>query len=513
MDKNEKVIRKSTAFYKSKIIRQFSFLICCLLFLSAAAAGRVKYEPTWQSLDTRPTPKWFTDAKFGIFIHWGIYSVPSWAPKGECAECYVGPDLSDKWYDAYGNMRNKNTPIGAFHRRVYGEHFEYKDFAAMFKAELFDPDQWAKLFKQAGAKYVVLTSKHNTGTFCLWPAPNSNGWNSVEAGPKRDLCGDLAKAVRAKGLKMGFYYGLIEWYHPYNFLYKKDLNKYINERMLPQIKDLVTRYKPSVVWTDGDWDHTSDVYRSKEFLAWLFNEAKCADEVAVNDRWGKNCRGRHGGFYTTERKVGFRDDSHPWEECRVMGSSWGYNRNESLEDYKSAKELILFLIDVVSRGGNLLLNVGPTGDGRIPVIMQQRLTQMGRWLKVNGEAIYGSKCWRNSCQWSSGKKPKIEYGVYSKTKYNVLDMIESTAGNRAIIELFFTYKGNNLYAITPRWPGKKLILKDVAASKNTVVTMLGLKKPLRWKAVDGNIVIDVPQLSVDQLPCEYAYSFKLTGIK
>ena len=478
----------------------------CLVILSSLnAANRTSYEPSWESLDRRPTPKWFSQAKFGIFIHWGVYSVPAWCPKGQFAELYVGQD-------GISRMRKEGSPTWKFHRRVYGKDFEYKDFAQRFQAELFDPDQWADLFERAGARYVVLTSRHNTEAFCLWPAPDSKDWNSVDVGPKRDLCGDLAQAVRARGLMMGLYYGFIEWYNPYSNLYRQDLNKYITQRVMPQLKDLVLRYKPSLLFMDGDWAHPAEVFRSQEFLAWLFNEGPNPDEVVINDRWGQGCRHKHGGYYTTEFGAGLKDSDHPWEECRGMGMSFGYNRNESLDDYKTARELILILVDVVSRGGNLLLDVGPTADGRIPVIMQQRLVQIGQWLKVNGEAIYATKPWRNNCQWTSGEVPKVEYGKEYMAKYDINELTGKPTGTKAVIEAFFTCKDNTLYAITPRWPGRQFKLNNLNPARDTIVTMLGWQEQLRWKAVDGDIIIQVPQLSVDEVPCEYAYVLKLTGI-
>lgn len=169
--------------------------------------------------------------------------------------------------------------------------------------------------------------------------------------------------------------------------------------MIPQMKDLVNRYKPDVVWTDGEWDHPSETWKSTEFLAWLYNDSPVKDYVVVNDRWGKETRSKHGGIYTTEYDLVHDQTSvgqkinHPWEECRGIGGSFGYNRNENLADYSTSQELINILIDKVARGGNLLLNIGPTADGRIPVIMQQRLKDMGDWLRVNGDAIYGTRAW------------------------------------------------------------------------------------------------------------------------
>ena len=351
-------------------------LVSCLLWVAFGGVAQT-YEANWDSIDSRPTPAWFNEAKFGIFIHWGVYAVPAWSPTNTYSE----------WY--WNHMQNKEGATWKFHCETYGEDFKYQDFAPMFKAELFDPAQWADIFKRSGAKYIVHTSKHHDG-FCLWPSPDSWNWNAVDIGPHRDLLGDLTEAVRGAGLKMGYYYSFYEWYHP---IYSADVDRYVEEHMLPQMRDLVLRYEPEILWPDGEWHHPSATWRSTEFLAWLFNESPVKDEVVINDRWGKECRGHHGGFYTSEYggHTGVAmGPTHPWEEDRGMGASFGYNRNETIDDYHSAKELIRLLVDTASLGGNLLLDIGPTADGRIPVIMQERLIQIGEWLIPNGESIYGS---------------------------------------------------------------------------------------------------------------------------
>ena len=451
-----------------------------------------KYEATWQSLDSRAVPEWFNEAKFGIFIHWGVYSVPAWRP------------LSSKKYASYaewyyarviGDMKHGGD---AFHNKHYGKDFDYRQFAPMFKAELFNPEAWAELFLKAGAKYVVLTSKHHDG-YCLWPtkSPYKKNWNSMDIGPKRDLVGDLTKAVRKKGLKMGLYYSLPEWEtNPTKrtdrgyWLAKKTvdkyaipLDKYVDKHVLPQLKELVLNYQPSLIFSDGgEWDEDENFWKTKEFLAWLYNEAPNKDQVLVNDRWAKGMSGKHGDYYSSEYKdtdaVGVR---HPWEESRGIGGSYGFNRAENLEDYSTSKELILELVDIASRGGNLLLNVGPTADGRIPVIMQQRLMDIGQWLKVNGEAIYGTSAW---------KRTHMELEDQNMTVY-------------------FTSSGKDLYAVCTSLPRSSFLLKGVVAGKGTAVTMLGLSKKIKWQGTQNGISIIPPLISPSQAPCDYAYVFKI----
>ena len=466
----------------------------CYLCLLTQIGYTQEYKQTWESLDSRPIPNWFQDAKFGIFIHWGVYSVPAWRP------------ISSKLYASYAEwyyarvIDDKKNGGDQFHKKNYGDNFEYRDFAPMFKAELFDPEFWAELFKRAGARYVVLTSKHHDG-FCLWPAksPFKKNWNSLDIGPKRDLLGDLTKAIRKKDMRMGLYYSLIEWETTSTkrtesgyFVNKKTVekyqipaDKYVDEHIMPQLKELVLNYKPALIFSDGgEWDFDESYWKTKEFLAWLYNEAPNKDEVVVNDRWAKGMPGKHGDYFSSEYKdtdaVGLE---HPWEESRGIGGSYGFNRAENLDDYRTSQELINELIEIVSNGGNLLLNVGPTADGRIPVVMQQRLVDIGDWLKINGEAIYGTRPWHN-------------------TKADVKNMDQS---------IFYTTKKQDLYVICTKWPRQDVQVPDVQINANISVRLLGLEKSIKWEAKDGRIVITPPLISPAEVPCKHAYVFKISN--
>jgi alpha-L-fucosidase len=478
-----------------------------MLLIVALAAGAVRaadkrYEPKWQSLDQRPTPEWFLDAKFGVFIHWGVYSVPAWGQVGQYAE----------WYWNNISNRKPDNVWWQFHVKNYGENFDYKEFAPRFTAELYDANQWARLFQRAGVKYVVPTSKHHEG-FCLWPSAEASRtwgrpWNAVEIGPKRDLLGELAKATRAQGLKFGFYYSLYEWFNP---VWKADRAKYVAEHMTPQFKDVVTRYQPAIIFSDGEWDLTSAEWKSEELLAWLFNESPCKDEVVVNDRWGKDCRHKHGGYWTTEYAAGLKDGSHPWEESRGMAHSYGLNRAERIDDYKTGREFILTLIDLVSRGGNLLLDIGPAADGTIPPLMEQRLLEIGDWLKVNGEAIYGTRFAGRSCQWTEGKRPEQKFGEFM-VKYNLMEQIGQRPKNGlAVKQVFFTKKPGALYAITPGWPGRKLVLRNVKVPAGTAATMLGVEGRLPTQIDGKTLTLTLPDLGPEAAPCRYAFAFKIPG--
>lgn len=265
-----------------------------LIFTAACTLNAQKYEANWESLNKRGIPKWFHQDKFGIFIHWGVYSVPSYAP--------VIPNSGYSYAEWYWfRLPEKQKDFVSFHNKNYGSDFLYPQFEQQFKAEMFDPKQWADVFKKSGAKYVVLTSKHHEG-YCLWNSAEADRdwarpWNAVTGTPKRDLLGDLTKAVRAEGLKMGYYYSLYEWFNP---LWASDKKRYVTEHMFPQFKDLVTKYKPSVIFSDGEWELSDTAWKSPELLAWLFNESPVAKEVVVNDRWGSNTREKNSGStYTT----------------------------------------------------------------------------------------------------------------------------------------------------------------------------------------------------------------------
>lgn len=455
-------------------------LILVGIIQTANVAAQKKYDATWGSIDSRPIPQWFTDAKFGIFIHWGLYSVPAWGPlPSDGAGVY---DCYAEWY--WAKLTDKNNKVNplftAFHNSRYGENFKYQDFVNGFKCEMFEPEDWAKLFREAGARYVVLTSKHHEG-FALWPSEHAWNWNAADVGPHRDLAGDLTAAVKKEGLHMGFYYSLYEWYNP---LYLNNLEKYVDDHMIPQMKDLVTRYEPDIIWPDGEWDHPSSTWKSTQFLAWLYNESPVKETVVVNDRWGKETRSKHGDFYTTEYDLSHNDNMkgerimHPWEECRGIGHSFGYNRNENLEDYSTSEQLVHLLIDKVSLGGNLLLNVGPTADGRIPVIMQQRLIDIGRWLKTNGEAIYETQPWDITTKQSE-------------------------------THLYFTTKGKDLYVICTKYPNKSITISNVP-NKPKTVGLLGDNGNANYTYNEKNVTITPPVLSPSDNAGEYAWVFKLS---
>ncbi|MCJ8294100.1 MAG: alpha-L-fucosidase [Colwellia sp.] len=492
---------------KSLVKKISSTVVCMLMAISLSAASK-DYQATWESLDAKPIAPWFEQAKFGIFIHWGPYSVPAWSPKGTYSEWY------QFWLQGkglFGNGDFKGDEVYQYHIKTYGENFDYYQFAPLFTADLFDADKWASLFENAGAKYVVLTSKHHDG-FTLWPNKEANdrgfAWNSMEVGAKRDLVGELSAAVKKTDMKMGLYYSLYEWYHP---LWLTDKDKFVSDHMMPQFKDLVESYEPDLIWADGDWEITDEEWRSKELLAWLYNDSKVKDNVVVNDRWGDGIRFNHSDYYSSEYG-GDKDFDKPWEEARGMGFSFGYNQNENAKDYNSTRALVLILVDIVSRGGNLLLDIGPDGRGNIAPIMEERLLEMGDWLKVNGEAIYKTTKWRETTQWSEGDRTVTKGKHYLGGDYILKQTLNPDPG-KAIKEVFYTAKGSDVYAITATYPKGTLLIKNVVPSKGTVITLLGHNNPLEYSYENGKLRVKVPFLTYDELPAHHAWAFKITHAK
>mmetsp|Transcript_21538 Transcript_21538/g.61340 ORF Transcript_21538/g.61340 Transcript_21538/m.61340 type:complete len:585 (-) Transcript_21538:224-1978(-) len=350
---------------------------------SASMNLTYSYQPSWESLDKRPPPQWYDEAKFGIFIHWGVFSVPAFV---------------SEWFWHRWKVEN-NEAVKDFMAKNYPPGFTYAEFAPQFRAEFFDANGWADLLAKSGARYVVLTSKHHEG-YTLWPSAQSWNWNSVDVGPHRDLVKDLMNAVRNRtSLRFGLYFSHLEWFNP---LYMGDkagafkaTRDYPRDVSHPQLYDLVKRYRPHIVWGDGQWEAPEEYWGNCEFVAWLYNESPVREEVVINDRWSSDTTNRHGGFYTGSDKFhpGHVID-HKWENAMTLDkNSWGYRREAKMEDLLTTKELIYKLASTVAYGGNLLLNIGPTADGRIDFYFQQRLLEMGHWLSLNGEAIYGTYPW------------------------------------------------------------------------------------------------------------------------
>ncbi|MGL1933490.1 MAG: alpha-L-fucosidase [Fibrobacterales bacterium] len=439
------------------------FFICSMVLVSTILSAQ--YSTDWSSLEQREIPEWFPDAKFGIFIHWGVYSVPAWTEKGNYSE----------WY--WDHLVNGNFGVSKHHADTYG-NAPYQDFAKNFTAENYDPEAWAELFKNAGAKYVVPTSKHHEG-YCLWECTNKPNWNAVDVGAKKDLLGPLTTAVKGKGLKMGFYYSLLEWH---NDQFDSDLDTYVSEVMIPDLKDLVTKYEPDLLWPDGEWDHDKAVWHSAEFLSWLFSESPVKDQIVVNDRWGQGRAQDKVGYWTTEYgKWGGTSTTHPWEECRGLGHSFGYNQVEGPEDYSTVEELVHLLVTTVSGGGNLLLNIGPKADGTIPDVMQERLLGLGDWLSVNGEAMYNTRA-----RIDATPEMANPYFTRSKSKEYIYALFTALPNGSVIVPGAFANTGSEI-----------VLLADTDTTS------------LEWSNTAEGIVIS----GLDQVSSlgDHAWAFKIQG--
>ncbi|MDC7239031.1 MAG: alpha-L-fucosidase [Spirochaetales bacterium] len=356
---------------------------------------RKKFSPTWESVRTHEIPQWYDDYKLGIFIHWGLYSVPAFAtPTVELGEAedeeWFCQNPYAEWY--YNSLKMGEGPTYDYHIEKYGKNFKYEDFRDLWKAENFRPEQWAKLFKQAGAKYVVMVTKHHDG-FCLFPSKHTD-YNSVNYGPKRDLVGDLTEAVRAEDMKMGLYYsGIIDWRYADDPIYT---DADVKQNCCPtyeyadyaykQSLELIDNYKPSVFWNDIGWPEAGE-RQLPYLLSYYYNN--CEDGV-VDGRFN----GLFKDFSTKEYKHGSVSREEKWEMCRGLGLSFGYNAVEDDSHIISVEKLISLLVSTVANNGNLLINVGPKADGTIPENQSSRLEGLGEWIAKNGEAIYGTRCSR-----------------------------------------------------------------------------------------------------------------------
>ena len=448
-----------------------------------------KYDPNWMSLSRHQVPRWFEDAKFGIFIHWGLYSVPAWAPtlRGNKMEFDWSKLEADpeywfrnnpyaEWY--LNTMSIKDSPTLKHHLEKYGAGFDYFDFVPTFNRESqkWNPDQWAKVFKQAGAQYVVLVTKHHDG-FTLWPSNVHNPHRKPDRqGAQRDIVGDLTRAVRAQGLKMGLYYsGGLDWSFigpPIQnfqdmFAHVPQTEEYA-QYADAQVRELISRYQPSVLWDDISYPKKGD-------LAHIFAEYyNSVPEGVINDRF----QVEHSDFTTPEYMQYAKIVEKKWETCRGLGFSFAYNQDEGPEQVLSPAELVRLLVDIVSKNGNLLLNIGPKADGTIPDIQVERLKALGQWLHLNGEAIYGSRPW-----------------------------VRPQGRTQDGVEIRFTQKEDSVYAILMERPKtREIVVESIWPEEGTRIRMLGAGDDLKWSRDGKNIKVSLPE----EFPGDYAFVLKIT---
>ncbi|KAI3388037.1 hypothetical protein SNEBB_002508, partial [Seison nebaliae] len=332
--------------------------------------------------------------------------------------------------------------------------------------------EWVDIFKSAGAKYIVMGSKHHEG-FTMWPSKYKFNWNSYDVGPKRDIIGELSTAIRKESLiHFGVYHSLYEWFNPFYLSDKKSnfTKQQFTEITMGELYELAENYQPDIIWSDGQWDANSDYWKAKEFIAYLYNDSPMKENVMVNDRWGTDALCHHGDFFTChDRYNPGKLLNHKWENCFTLDArSWGYRRRLNIQDVLSETEVINELVSTVSCGGNVLINVGPTKDGKIIPIFQERLSQVGNWLKINGEAIYKTRPW-----------------IYQN------DTLTK--------DVWYTKKDKKVYAIiTNSWRGEEIELGALTGEEIKKITFL---------TSHGEIVLDFHSIP------SHHYSDKLLSMK
>ncbi len=365
--------------------------------------GSQVYLPTVESLSQRETPQWFNDAKLGIFIHWGLYSVPAWATPTTTPDkvtdwkAFYKSNPYAEWY--LNSLRISGSPTQQYHEKKYGKNFDYYAFrdSLLLQTKGWKADDWAEIIQQTGAKYVVLTTKHHDG-FTLYPSNIINPFRTKEEiNSPRDYVGELSKAVREKNIKFGVYYsGGLDWTFNYSSITNlwPDLFQSMPTSIAYtvyadcQLHELIHKYKPDVLWNDVNYPANGDLLG---IFSELFNTNP---DAVVNDRWQQY--EELTDFSTPEYTVRNSISEDKWETCRGLGYSFGYNQVEGDAQLLSSADLIKLLVEVVSKNGNLLLNIGPKGDGTIPDNQLQRLRDLGNWMQMNGEGIYGTTPWEIS---------------------------------------------------------------------------------------------------------------------
>lgn len=342
----------------------------------------------------RPVPTWYTDAKLGIFIHWGAYSVPAWAePIGP-----LGAFDDEHWFahnpyaEWYANTIRLDGPAAAHHRETYGD-LHYDGFLDLWHAERFDADDLLDLIASTGAGYVVPTTKHHDG-IALWDAPRTGDRNTVRRGPRRDLIDEIATAARAHGVRFGVYYsGGLDWHAADAPPITSDVHagrpvdRAYADLAFDHVADLIERYRPDVLWNDIEWPDAGK-HPGPKGLPELFDRFyAAAPDGVVNDRWGTT----HRDVRTSEYEAGRDHETGAWENTRGIGFSFGFNRLEADAEYLDGPALVRHFVDVVSRGGNLLLNIGPEADGTVPAPQRRALEALAAFRDAHGDAVFGSR--------------------------------------------------------------------------------------------------------------------------
>ncbi len=457
------------------------------------------FQPSWESLKHYKIPEWYLDAKFGIFIHWGLYSVPA---------------FQNEWYPR--NMYLKDQTAYEHHLETYGPHkqFGYKDFIPLFKAENWDPAEWAELFRKSGAKYVVLVAEHHDG-FAMYDCSFSE-WNTVKMGPKRDIVGELAAAVREQGLVFGVSYHRAEhwWFFEGGMQFDSDVRdpsyhsfygpakphdtqpdeRFLND-WLRRACELVDKYRPQLFWFDWWIEQPAFKPYLQKFATYYYNRATQWD-LGVVINYKHNAFPEQVAVLDVER--GKMDALQPtfWQtDTSICRKSWGYIQDHN---YKSMDSIVDDLVDIVSKNGCLLLNIAPRPDGTIPEKQQQILLEIGRWLEVSGEAVYGTVPWK-----VYGEGPtRVVGGEFKDTDAQPFE------GR----DIRFTTKDDTLYAVALAWLGEEMLIQSLSTNLRLhpeeigSVQLLGSEEPMKWSRDEAGLRVRMPELR----PCNRAIALKIT---
>lgn len=474
------------------------------------------FQPSWNSLRAHVTPQWFREAKFGIYTHWGVYSVPA-----------RGPNAT--WYPY--NMYREGTPQYDYHVKTYGgpQKFGYKDFIPMFTAEKFDADEWAELFKQSGARFAGPVGEHHDG-FAMWDSKWTE-WNAAKMGPKRDVVGELEKAIRKQGMRfmVALHHAENWWFYPhwrkefdtsdprYAGLYGEQHNvdwaknafltrsredlwdlqevpgKVFLEQWLGKVEEIIDKYDPDLLWFDDAIERIQEHYK-RRCLAYYYNKAEeRGKHVVVTYKW------HHfpPGSAVVDLELGrFPELTYnDWITDTTVddGHGWGYLKETG---YKTATSLVHYLVDNVSKNGYMLLNVGPKPNGQIPDEAKAILVAIGHWLDVNGEAIFGTTPWM---VYGEGPTRMAKSGPFCE---------DQDVGYTAK-DIRFTVRDDVLYATCLGWPGDAVVITTIPqrlyAAEIASVKMLGVDEELPWTMTPDGLVIKTPH----RQPCDHAFTFKI----